>query len=96
MANTTIFGQITQIGDTQTFGTEEKPFLKREFIVKTIEQYPEVYKLELIQDKTALIDPFSNGENVKVECSVRGREYQKEGGDYMVFMSLNAWQIEKN
>lgn len=95
MAKTTIYGQITQIGETQTFGSDEKPFLKREFIVKTIEEYPNVYKLELVQDKTKIIDSFSKGDSVKVECNVNGREYQKEGGDYMVFNSLNAWSIEK-
>lgn len=93
----TVVGQITQIGEVQVFGSEEKPFLKRELILKTVEEYPNFYKVEFTQDKTNLLDGFEKGQVVKIKCNLKGREYEnQETGKYDVFMGLNAWAIELN
>ena len=48
-------GSLHQVADTQTFDSE---FSKREFVIKTSEQYPQEVKFELIKDKTDMIDAF--------------------------------------
>lgn len=65
-------GTIKQIGETQEFGN----FKKREFLVKTEEQYPEFVKLEFINDNVDVLDRFSLNEVVTIAFVVKGSEYQ--------------------
>ena len=65
-------GTIKQIGETQEFGN----FKKREFLVKTEEQYPEFVKLEFINDNVDVLDRFSLNEVVTIAFVVKGNEYQ--------------------
>lgn len=79
-------GKIIKIDDVQTFNSG---FTKREFVVKTDENYPQDIKFELVKDKTSLIEKFQLGDDVKVSFDVRGSEWN---GKY--FVNLNAWRIE--
>lgn len=88
----TIVGQITQIGKVQEFG--ENGFRKQELILKTVEEYPNFYTAEFTKDKIELLKDFKEGQNVKITCQLRGRDYTSDEGKYSVFMSLNAWKIE--
>ena len=45
-----VIGKIKLIGETQTFGSNG--FRKRELVVTTDEQYPQMLMIEFIQDKT--------------------------------------------
>jgi hypothetical protein len=65
-------GAIKQIGEVQEFGN----FKKREFIVKTEEQFPEIIKLEFINENVDALDTFSVNEVVTVAFVVKGNEYQ--------------------
>lgn len=82
-----IQGQLYKIGDVQTIKND---FTKREFVVKTEDQYPQVIPFELIKDRTSLIDGFNQGDMVKVSFDIRGREWQDR-----FFVNLNAWRVEK-
>jgi hypothetical protein len=86
MSNT-ITGTIKIIFPTESYPSG---FSKREFVVTTKEQYPQDVKLEVVKDKTALLDSFSEGQEVTVHFNVRGNEYQ---GKY--YVSLQGWKIEK-
>ncbi len=76
---------IKVILDTQTFGSG---FAKREFVITTEEKYPQDVKLEVIKEKVALLDKFSEGQRVKASFNLRGNEYK---GKY--YVNLQAWKI---
>jgi single-stranded DNA-binding protein len=85
--NVEITGKIKVIFDEQTFNSG---FKKKEFVVTTQEQYPQDLKLELIQDKTTLIDGLNQGDEITAQVNLRGNEYN---GRY--YVNLQAWRIEK-
>jgi hypothetical protein len=72
-------------------------FKKKEFVLETIEDYPQTFKIELTQDKTGKIAPFKVGDVIKVQYNMRGREYTKDQGTNkektFYFTTLNAWRI---
>jgi hypothetical protein len=79
-------GKIKVIFDQQNF---QSGFYKREFVVTTQGEYPQDIKFELLKDKVAMLEPFSEGADVKVMFDVRGNEYN---GKY--YNNLVAWRIE--
>lgn len=80
-----ITGRIKVILDLQTF---DSGFSKREFVITTQEQYPQDVKLELIRDRTSLIEQFNVGDTVTTSFNVRGNEYN---GRY--YVNLQAWRV---
>lgn len=75
------------------FDTENKTqtFQAREFVVETVDgQYTQFIKFQLVQDRCSLLDPFEEGEPIKVQFDLRGREWN---GKY--FTNLNAWRLDK-
>ena len=86
-----VTGIIKVKGETQTFGT----FQKRELVVTTDEQYPQMIMIEFVQDKCDLLNPYNVGDNVKVSINIRGREWVNPEGVAKYFNSLQGWRIEK-
>lgn len=82
-----IEGKIHQVNDVQTF---DSGFSKREFVVETIDQYPQMIKFELLKDKTNLTDSFNQGDSINVHFDIRGNEYQ---GKY--YVNLVCWKVEQ-
>ncbi len=82
-----IEGTLKVILDTQTFGSG---FTKREFVI-TIgdDKYPQDIKMELVKDKTALLDKFKIGQRVKLAFDLRGGEHN---GRY--YVNVQAWRIQ--
>ena len=80
-------GKIKLILDPKTFNSG---FTKREMVV-TVEdgRYEQEILLEFVQDKVALLDSLSPGDEVTVSFDIRGREYN---GRY--FNNLQGWKIE--
>lgn len=84
-------GRLHEIFDEQQ--VSEK-FRKREFVLEVVDgQYPEHIKFQLVQDKTALIDQYKVGDEVKVAFNLRGRGFNKNG-QMLYFTNLEAWRIE--
>ncbi len=80
-------GKIKLISETQTFPSG---FMKREFVVTTAhDKYPQDLKFEMVKDKCAALDSFTNGEEVQVTFDIRGNEYN---GKY--YVSLSCWKLE--
>lgn len=79
-------GKVIKIDDVQTFGSG---FTKREFVVRTEEQYPQDVKFELVKDKTALLDAYKVGDAIKVSFDIRGSEWQGKH-----FVNLSAWRLD--
>ena len=88
-----IQGKIKMIDETKTFGSNG--FRKREMVVTTEEQYPQHLMIEFVQDKTDLLNPFKEGDSVKVSINLRGREWVNPQGETKYFNSIQGWRIEK-
>ncbi|MBY5957225.1 DUF3127 domain-containing protein [Membranicola marinus] len=74
------------------FETEQKTqsFSAREFVLEVNDNnYMQLIKFQLTQDRCGLLDPFEEGSEVKVHFDLRGREWN---GKY--FTNLNAWKLE--
>lgn len=87
-----IQGRIKSISQTETFGNNG--FKKREVIVITEEQYPQTLPVEFVQDKTDLLNNFSEGQDVKIGINLKGREWTSPKGEVKHFISLQGWKIE--
>jgi hypothetical protein len=85
-------GKIKFIGSTQQ--VSEK-FSKREIVVSTDEQYPQHISIEFNQDKCAILDKYSVGDNVEVGINLRGREWTNPQGETKYFNSVQGWNIKK-
>lgn len=87
-----VIGKIKIIGDVQTFGANG--FQKRELVVTTDDQYPQMIMIEFVQDKCNLLNNYSVGQDVKVSINLRGREWINPQGEAKYFNSIQGWRIE--
>lgn len=74
-------------------------FKKREFVIEKKEhsggfEFVDHIKFQLTQDKCSILDPFSNGDDIKISFNLRGRKWEKDG-KVSYFTNLEAWRIEK-
>ncbi len=88
-----VSGKIKKIDETKTFGSNG--FRKREMVVTTDEQYPQMIMVEFIQDKCDLLNNFNVGDDVKISINLRGREWINPEGEAKYFNSVQGWRIEK-
>ena len=88
-----VSGKIKLIGETATFGTSG--FRKRELVVTTAEQYPQMIMVEFVQDKCDILDTYAAGQDVKISINLRGREWINPEGVAKYFNSIQGWRIEK-
>ncbi len=92
-----ISGKLLVKYDTQQ--VSEK-FKKREFVLELIEeingnQYTNFAKLQLVQNKTDIIDRFNQGDMVKVSFNIKGNSYvDKKDGQTKYITNLDAWRVE--
>ncbi len=87
-----IQGRIKLIDETKTYGNNG--FRKREVVITTEEQYPQHILIEFVQDKTDLLNNFSEGQPVKISINLRGREWVNPQGETKYFNSIQGWRIE--
>ena len=85
-------GKIKFIGSTQHVSDK---FSKREIVVSTDEQYPQHISIEFNQDKCAILDKYSVGDDVEVGINLRGREWTNPQGETKYFNSIQGWNIKK-
>ncbi len=71
-------------------------FQKREFVLTTEANtpYPQHVSFQVTQDKCSILDQFNDGEELKVQFNLRGREWNGPQG-IKYFNTLEAWRIEK-
>lgn len=86
-----IKGRIIDIFDHQQV---TDTFRKREFVVEYADnpQYPELIKMELVQNNCDQLDQFNIGDEVIVSFNIKGRKWSKDGKD-VYFTTLQAWRI---
>lgn len=88
-----VIGTIKVKFDTQR--VSEK-FQKREFVLTTEANtpYPQHVSFQVTQDKCTVLDQFNEGDEVKVQFNLRGREWNGPQG-IKYFNTLEAWRIER-
>jgi len=85
-------GKLLRIEEVKSIS---ETFKKREFVLETIEQYPQRILFELTQNNTNLLEKVNKGALVDVCFYLRGREWQKNANsDVRVFNSLNVWKVD--
>ena len=87
-----VTGKLNLKKETQTFGANG--FQKREIVITTDEQYPQMIQIELIKDKCTLIDNFNVGDSITVSINLGGREWINPQGEAKYFNSLQGWRSE--
>jgi single-stranded DNA-binding protein len=71
-------------------------FTKREFVVELTDnpKYPQVVLFQLTGDRCAQLDGLRVGDAVRIDFSLRGREWRSPQGEVKYFNSLDVWKVE--
>lgn len=71
-------------------------FSKRELVLTTGSNtpYPQHVPMQVTQDKCILLDQFNEGDEVKVQININGREWNGPQG-IKYFATIDVWKIEK-
>jgi hypothetical protein len=71
-------------------------FSKREFVLEMADnpKYPQLVLFQLTGDRCALLDEHRVGDEIRIEFSLRGREWRSPQGDLKYFNSLDVWKLE--
>ncbi|HKA15789.1 MAG TPA: DUF3127 domain-containing protein [Myxococcota bacterium] len=87
-------GRLHAVSDTKQV-TER--FRKREFVVEIADnpQFPQFVQFELTGNRCDHLDGFEVGEEVRVEFSLRGREWRSPKGETKYFNSLDVWTLAR-
>lgn len=86
-----IEGKLVKKFDTQQVTDK---FQKREFVIEIEDgKYPQLIKFQMVQDNCDKLDRFSEGGQLKVTFSLKGREYSKDGNT-SYFTNLDAWKVD--
>ena len=88
-----VTGQLKLKYDTQKVSDK---FQKRDFVLATdlSTPYPQFVSFQVTQDKCSMLDSFNQGDEIKVQFNLRGREWNGPQG-IKFFNTLEAWRIEK-
>lgn len=89
-----ITGRIHHIGDTEQ---KTERFRKRDFVLELAEnpRYPQYVQFQLTGDRCESIEAFRQGDEIRVEFSLRGREWKGRDGVTRWFNSLDVWTIDR-
>jgi single-strand DNA-binding protein len=90
----TIKGTVKRIGATTT--VSDGKFSKRELILTTADQYPQVVSIELQQKACSLADDLKVGQDIEAYINIRGREWTSPQGEVKVFNTIACWKIDAN
>lgn len=71
-------------------------FQKREFVLTTEANtpYPQHVSFQVTQDKCTMLDQFREGDELRIQFNLRGREWNGPQG-IKYFNTLEAWRLEK-
>lgn len=87
-----IIGKLHKKYDTKEVSSK---FQKREFVVEYAENpmYPQYPIFQLVQDAVTKIDGFKEGDMIRVEFDIKGREWTSPQGEVKYFNTLQAWRL---
>jgi single-stranded DNA-binding protein len=86
-------GKLHTIYDTKQVSER---FSKREFVLELTDnpKYPQVVLFQLTGDRCAQLDGLQVGDMVRIDFSLRGREWRSPQGEVKYFNSLDVWKVE--
>lgn len=88
-----VTGKLHHLGESVTVSAS---YEKRELVVKTDEQYPQLILIEFSQGKcNDILDTLSLNTEVKVSINLRGREWVNPQGETKYFNTIQGWRVEK-
>ncbi|MFP8879755.1 MAG: DUF3127 domain-containing protein, partial [Myxococcota bacterium] len=72
-------------------------FRKREFVVELSDnpRFPQFVQFQLTGDRCESLDGLNVGDEVRIEFSLRGREWTSPQGQVKYFNSLDVWTIDR-
>ena len=70
-------------------------FNKREFVLELSGRHPQLVLFQLTGKRCADLDAFRVGEKLRVEFSLRGREWTSRQGEVKYFNSLEVSKLER-
>jgi hypothetical protein len=87
-------GTIIEIYDEKVISDK---FKKREFVLEHAPnpEYPDFLKIEVVQNKTDLLDKYKVGDEVTVDINLKGKKWEK-GKESGYFNSIQAWRIQSS
>lgn len=93
--NLELTGKLLVKNDTQVISDR---FKKREFVLEIVDETPNgnftnYAKMQLVQNKTDLLDRFREGENLRATFNIRGSKYEKNGMTNYI-TNLEVWRLE--
>lgn len=85
-------GKLYAIFDTKQVSER---FTKREFVVEVADnpKYPQHVMFQLTGDRCSQLDGLDEGDEVRVEFSLRGRKWDGPNGTKF-FTTLDVWRVE--
>ncbi len=88
-----VIGLLKVKMETQTVSDR---FKKRDFVLTTDAgtPYPQHVEFQITQDKCSQLDQFNEGDQLRVQFNLRGREWNGPQG-VKFFNTLEAWKIDK-
>jgi Domain of unknown function (DUF3127) len=88
-----VTGKLHTINETKQVSER---FSKREFVVELADnpKYPQHVLFQLTGDRCSQLDEFKQGDEVRIEFSLRGREWRSPQGELKYFNSLDVWKLE--
>jgi len=86
-------GTVHRVFETKQISEK---FRKRSFVLQIADnpKYPQMCEFELTNDRCSSLDGVNEGDTVRVEFSLRGREWKSPSGEVKYFVSLDTWKIE--
>ncbi|MGX7576776.1 DUF3127 domain-containing protein [Candidatus Karelsulcia muelleri] len=85
-----IIGTVKKIFDLQVY---KNKFKKRELLIKTAEQYPQILIIEFILDKTKLLNSLKKADKIKIFINLKGKKWTTKTGETRFFNSIQGWKI---
>lgn len=90
-----ITGKLLEKYDTQVVSER---FKKREFVLELVDEtsngnFVNYAKMQLVQNKTDLLDQFKVGDTVRATFNIKGNRYDKNGTT-SYFTNLDVWRLE--
>jgi hypothetical protein len=85
-----IKGKVAFIGEKQTISDK---FAKREFVLETAEQYPQLILIQATNERCGILDKLTLGQDVTASINLRGRKWTDKDGNDKYFNTIEAWKI---
>ena len=85
-------GKLIKKFDATEHGSSS--FKKIEFVVELDDKYPQVVKMQAVQDKVSLIESMPVGTVAEFFFNLKGREWTNTEGKVLYFTNVEVWKVK--